>query len=138
MPLYQGGAVSSKVRETVARRDEAASRMDQAKREAAQQARQYYLAALNGIARIRALEQALASSQRALETTLLGYERGNRTGVDVLNTQRQLYATRRDLTAARYEYLNSRLRLLAAAGALEEAEIDAINRMLGDAPAGNS
>ena len=42
------------------------------KREAAQQTRQYYLTVLNGIARIK-----------ALETTLLGYERGNRTGVDV-------------------------------------------------------
>ncbi len=37
-----------------------------AKREAAQQTRQYYLTVLNGIARIK-----------ALETTLLGYERGS-------------------------------------------------------------
>ena len=65
-------------------------RLEQARREAAQQARQHYLAALNGIARIQALEQALASSQRALETTLLGYERGQRTGVDVLNAARAL------------------------------------------------
>lgn len=134
LPLYQGGAVSSKVRETVARRDEAASRVDQAKRETAQQARQYYLAVLNGIARIRALEQALASNQRALETTILGFERGSRTGVDVLNTQRQLYATRRDLTAARYDYLNNRLRLQATAGTLDESELEAINRQLGDIP----
>ena len=138
LPLYQGGAVSSKVRETAARRDEADRRLEQARREAAQQARQHYLAALNGIARIQALEQALASSQRALETTLLGYERGQRTGVDVLNTQRELYRTRRDLTAARYEYLNSRLRLLAAAGVLDESELEAINRMLGDTAAGSS
>jgi len=141
LPLYQGGAVSSKVRETAARRDEAGSRLDQAKREAAQLARQYYAAVVNGIARLTALEQALASNRRALETTLLGYERGQRTGVDVLNTQRQLFATRRDLTAARYDYLNNRLRLLAAAGTLDEAELEAINRQLGEAPAatdGNS
>ncbi len=134
LPLYQGGAVSSRVRETVARRDEAASRLDQAKREAAQLARQYYAAVVNGIARLKALEQALVSNQRALETTLLGYERGQRTGVDVLNTQRQLFVTRRDLTAARYDYLNNRLRLLAAAGTLDEAEIEAINRQLGETP----
>ncbi len=85
---------------------------------------------MNGIARLKALEQALVSNQRALETTLLGYERGQRTGVDVLNTQRELYRTRRDLTAARYDYLNSRLRLLAAAGTLDEAEIEAINKQL--------
>jgi len=141
LPLYQGGEVSSKVRETAARRDEAGSRLDQAKREAAQLARQYYTAVVNGIARITALEQALASNRRALETTLLGFERGQRTGVDVLNTQRQLFATRRDLTAARYDYLNNRLRLLAAAGTLDEAELETINRQLGGSPAnadGNS
>lgn len=135
LPLYQGGAVSSKVRETVARRDEAASRLDQAKREAAQLARQYYTAVVNGIARLKALELALASNQRALETTLLGYERGQRTGVDVLNTQRQLFVTRRDLAAARYDYLNNRLRLLATAGTLDETEVEAINRQLGESPA---
>jgi len=138
LPLYQGGAVSSKVRETAARRDEAASRMDQAKREAAQQARQYYLAALNGIARVKALELALASNQRALETTILGFERGNRTGVDVLNTQRNLFRTRRDLSQARYDYLLNRLRLLSAAGQLEDAAIEDINRQLGDNPIGNN
>jgi outer membrane protein len=134
LPLYQGGNVSSKVREAAARRDEAGSRLDQAKREAAQLARQYYAAVVNGIARLTALEQALVSNQRALETTLLGYERGQRTGVDVLNTQRQLFATRRDLAATRYDYLNNRLRLLAAAGTLDEAEIEAINRQLGETP----
>ena len=93
---------------------------------------------LNGVARVKALEQALNSNQRALETTILGYERGQRTGVDVLNTQRQLYATRRDLTAARYEYLFNRLRLLSAAGQLEDAAIEDINRQLGDNPIGNN
>jgi outer membrane protein len=134
LPLYQGGAVSSRVREAAARRDEAGSRLDQAKREAAQLARQYYIAVVNGIARVSALEQALASNRRALETTLLGFERGQRTGVDVLNTQRQLFATRRDLTAARYDYLNNRLRLLAAAGTLDETELEAINRQLSGSP----
>ena len=98
-----------------------------AKREVAQQTRQYYLTVLNGIARIK-----------ALETTLLGYERGNRTGVDVLDTQRQLYATRRDLTTARYDCLNNRLRLLSSTGTLDEAELESINRQLGDIPVRNN
>lgn len=141
LPLYQGGGISSKVRESAARRDEADQRLNQAKREAAQQARQYYVAVLNGIARVKALEQAFGSNQRALETTILGYERGQRTGVDVLNTQRNLFITRRDLSQARYDYLLNRLRLLAAAGKLEEGEIEAINHLLeANAPAapGNS
>lgn len=138
LPLYQGGAVSSKVRETAARRDEAGQRLDLAKREATQLARQSFLSVVNGVARVQALEQALRSNQRALETTILGYERGSRTGVDVLNTQRDLFRTQRDLTAARYEYLFNRLRLLSAAGQLEDAALEDLNRQLGDIPIGDN
>jgi outer membrane protein len=130
LPLYQGGNVSSKVRESFARRDEASQKLDQSQREAAQQAREAYLAVSNGIARVKALVQAQASNQRALDTTVLGYERGARTGVDVLNTQRELFITRRDLSQARYDYLLSRLRLKAAVGTLSEADLADINRLL--------
>ncbi|OGI53000.1 MAG: hypothetical protein A3B81_01855 [Candidatus Muproteobacteria bacterium RIFCSPHIGHO2_02_FULL_65_16] len=130
VPLFQGGGVSSKVRESYARQDEAAGRLDQARRTAAQQARESYLAVINGVARVRALEQAQASNQRALESTILGYERGARTGVDVLNTQRELFRTRRDLSQARYDYLLARLRLKAATGQLSEDDLADTNRLL--------
>ena len=53
-----------------------------------------------------------------------------RTNLDVLNAQQQLYATRRDLLQAEYNYLLSRLRLEAAAGTLCEDELAGINRAL--------
>jgi outer membrane protein len=130
MPLYAGGAVSSKVRESYARREEASQRLDQARRTVAQRTRESYLAVLNGRARVLALEQALASNQRALETTLLGYERGLRNGPDVLASQRVLFRTRRDLSQARYDTLLSRLRLKAAAGTLADDDLGEINRQL--------
>lgn len=130
MPLYQGGNVSSKVRETAARLDEAEQRLDQARRQAAQQAREAYLAVTSGAARARAIERAHASNQRALESTVLGYERGVRTGVDVLNSQRELFRARRDLSQSRYDYLVSRLRLKAAAGILTEQDLEDTNRLL--------
>jgi outer membrane protein len=130
LPLYAGGATSSRVRETYARRDEANQRLDQTRRAVAQRTREAYLAVLNGLARVQALEQALTSNQRALETTLLGYERGLRNGLDVLNNQRTLFRTRRDLSQARYDYLLSRLRLKAAAGSLADDDLGEINRLL--------
>jgi outer membrane protein len=126
------------VRESFARRDEASQKLDQTQREAAQQAREAYLAVSNGIARVKALEQAQASNQRSLDTTILGYERGARTGVDVLNTQRELFRTRRDLSQARYDYLLSRLRLKAAVGTLSEADLADINRLLMVNPTGGA
>lgn len=131
LPLYQGGAISSKVREAAARKDEVEQRLESVRRQSAQQAREQYLAVLNGVARVRALEQAQASNQRALESTVLGYERGLRTNIDVVNAQRQLFRTRRDLSQARYDYLLARLRLKAAVGQLGEPELEDINRLLG-------
>lgn len=130
MPLYQGGGVSSRVREAAARFDEAGQRLDLARREVAQRVREEYLAVINGVARVRALEQALLSNERALESTVIGYERGLRTGVDVLIGQRELFLTRLTLSQARYEYLISRLRLKAAAGVLQEPDLEDINRLL--------
>jgi len=129
LPLYRGGAVSSQVREAAARRDAAEQQLEAVRRLGAQQTRETYLAVVNGVARVRALEQAQTSNQRALESTLLGYERGLRTNIDVINAQRQLYRTRRDLSQARYDYLFARLRLKAVVGQLGDADLEDMNRL---------
>jgi outer membrane protein len=130
MPLYQGGGISSKVRESVAQLEVASQRLDQTRRLVAQQVRESYLDVINGVARVQALEQARISNERALESTVIGYERGVRTGVDVLNAQRELFRTRLSLSQARYDYLISRLHLKAAAGMLQEQDLEGINRLL--------
>ncbi|MEK7206253.1 MAG: TolC family outer membrane protein [Pseudomonadota bacterium] len=130
LPLYQGGGLSSRVRESAARLEEASQRLDQTRRQIAQQVREAYLAVSSGMARVQALEQAHLSNERALESTVIGYERGLRNGVDVLNAQRELFRTRRDLSQARYDYLISGLRLKAATGILKEQDLAQINKLL--------
>lgn len=130
VPLYQGGGAASRVRESLARRDEARASLEQTQREVARQARDAYVAVTSGIERVRALEQALASQQRSLESTLQGFETGVRTGIDVLNAQRDLYRSKYDLSQARYGYLINRLRLKAAAGTLSDDDLLALNALL--------
>jgi outer membrane protein len=89
----------------------------------------------SGLARVEALERALASNRRALESVVLGYERGVRNASDVLISQRVLFRTRRDLAEQRYLYLQARLRLKAAVGALAEEDLEQVNRLLGYAAA---
>jgi len=50
--------------------------------------------------------------------------------VDVLNAEQQLYATRKDLAAARYQTLLAGLQLKAAAGQLTEQDLRAIDALL--------
>ena len=85
---------------------------------------------VSGIAQVKALQQALASSVSVLDASKLGQEVGVRTNLDVLNAQQQLYSTRRDLYQAEYNYLLSQLRLKAAVGTLGEAELDKVNQVL--------
>jgi outer membrane protein len=130
VPIYMGGYTSSRVREAVARLEQSRDNLTLTKRQTARQTREAYLAVTSGAVRVQALEQAQISSQKALESTLIGYESGVRTGVDVLNSQRELYRTKRDLSNARYTWLLNRLRLKAANGTLSEADLNEINALL--------
>jgi len=130
VPLYQGGGLSSREREAAANYLKAREDLENARRQAALTTRQTYLAVINGIAQVAALEQALTSSQSALDSNKLGYEVGVRINIDVLNAQQQLFQTRRDLAVARYNAILNLLRLKAAAGALRDEDLEDVNRAL--------
>ncbi len=130
LPIFQGGQVVSRQREASANRSAAESNLEQARRNAALQARQQYLGATNGLAQVRALKAALISSQSSLESNRLGFEVGVRINIDVLNADNQVYVTRRDLAKAVLETLMSQLRLKAAVGTLSEDDVVAANALL--------
>lgn len=130
LPIYQGGAVNSRVREAQANLEKARQDLETARRTAALNTRQAFLGMTSGIAQVNALQSAVTSTQSQLESTRLGQEVGVRTGVDVLNAQQQLYSARRDLAQARYNYILSSLRLRAAAGRLDDSDIERVNQWL--------
>jgi outer membrane protein len=130
IPLFAGGALNSREREAAALYDKSKQDLESARRTTALTARQTYLSVTNGIAQVGALEQALVSSQSALDSNKLGYEVGVRINIDVLNAQQQLFSTRRDLAVARYNTITNHLRLKAAAGSLREEDLEEVNRAL--------
>jgi outer membrane protein len=130
IPIFSGGATSSRTREAVALKEKAAADLENARRTAALNARQGYLGVTSGMAQVRAFEAALVSSQSSVDSNKLGYEVGVRINIDVLNAQSQLYDTRQKLVKARMDTLISLLRLKAAAGSLSEEDVTAINALL--------
>lgn len=80
--------------------------------------------------RVDARKQAVASSESSLDATQAGYEVGTRNIVDVLLAQRNMYATKRDYAAARYDYVLNSLRLKAASGQLSVVDIRDLNAWL--------
>jgi outer membrane protein len=130
IPIFSGYATSSQVTQAVALEEKARADLDTARRSAAQGARTAYLGVQSGLSQVSALEAAERSSLLALEANKLGYEVGVRINIDVLNSQQQLYSTRRDLAKARYDTLVAGLKLKAASGTLSEADLEAINALL--------
>ena len=130
IPIYQGGAVSSRVREAVANKQKAFEDVEVARRQAEFDTREAYLNVASSVAQVSAYEQALVSSRSQLDSTNLGYEVGVRTSVDVLNAQQQLFSAERDLLQARYSYLLNIIRLKSAAGLINEADLGDINKRL--------
>ncbi|MGV7207864.1 TolC family outer membrane protein [Oxalobacteraceae bacterium A2-2] len=130
MPLFSGFGVTSKVRETIALEDKARNDLDATKRAAAQSARSAFLGMNSGLAQVKALEAAEVSSKSSLESNKLGYQVGVRINIDVLNAQKLLYSTQRDLAKARYDAIMNGLRLKAAAGSLKEDDLGPVNALL--------
>ncbi len=130
LPLYQGGGTLSRVRETLNHRDRARENLEEATRSAAFDVGQAFFGLTNGLAQVKALEQAVASNEIALNSSKRGWEVGLRTSVDVLNSQQQLYSAKRDLALARYNTILSGLRLEAACGTLGVDDIQVVNAWL--------
>lgn len=130
IPLYAGGAITSKARQAVLNKQKALDDVDIARRNTDLETQRAYLNLGTTIAQVKALEQALTSSKSQLESTKLGYEVGVRTSVDVLNAQQQLFSAKRDLLQARYSYLVNIIRLKAASGLVSELDLQDINQQL--------
>lgn len=82
------------------------------------------------VLRVSARQQAIKSSQSALEATEAGYEVGTRNVVDVLNAQRSLFAAKRDYATARYDFILHTLQLKETVGQVTAEEIQALNQWL--------
>ncbi|WP_114968710.1 TolC family outer membrane protein [Rhodoferax ferrireducens] len=130
MPLYAGGGLDSKERESLARRREAEQALAAAKRDVRLQVQDAYLSVRTGVSRITAAEQSLVSARTALEATTLGRDVGTRTELDVLDAQQRAFAAEFDLVQARLDYLLGRVRLSVAAGELGEGELRSVNGWL--------
>lgn len=130
VPLFAGFATQNRIRETLFLRDKAQSDLDGARRAVAQGTRSAYLGVESGLGQVKALEAAELSSQSALDANKLGYQVGVRINIDVLNSQSQLYQTKRDLAQARYNVLLGDLRLRQASGSLTPEDLQRIDSLL--------
>ena len=130
LPLYQGGRVLSKTRESLHLHQQALEEYERAKRSAQRQTREAFLGVKSGISQVEALAQAVHSAMSAKEAIEAGFQVGTRTSVDVLNAERDVFGARRDHVVARYDYILNVLRLKRFAGTLSEEDLATVNAWL--------
>ena len=130
LPIFTGGATTSRVRQAQYRNIAARERLERTVRETERSTRDAYLGVNSEVARVQSLKQAVESAQTALQATEAGYEVGTRTSVDVLQARQRLFQSQTDYARSRYDYLLNVLRLQQAAGTLDNEGLDDINALL--------
>ena len=130
LPLFAGFATQNRVVETIALKDKAQVDLEGARRTVALATRTAYFGVQSGQGQVKALEAAELSSQSALDANKLGYQVGVRINIDVLNSQSQLFQTKRDLAKARYDVLVGGLKLRQANGTLTADDLLIVNSLL--------
>lgn len=127
VPIYSGGAIESSVRQAQNRFVLASQDLIQAHRGVVRTTRNAYNTVVATISGIKAFEQSVLSAEKALEATEAGFEVGTRTIVDVLDSTRNLYNAKRNLSSTRYAYIQNVLLLKRAGGTITDEDITAIN-----------
>jgi outer membrane protein len=130
LPLYQGGLITSLTRQSRYAYTQAQDEQEKQRRSTERQARDTYRGVISGISKVEALQNAVVSNEKAVESAEAGFQVGTRSIVDVLDAQRELLLARRDYARSRYDYLLDTLRLKQAAGILSETDLAQINNLL--------
>lgn len=118
IPLYSGGQVKGSTDQAYANYERAKYELEDKTNQVMLEVRKQFNLYEGSIARIAALKRAVESATLLITATRKSVAGGLRTNVDVLNAERQMYESRRDLARARYQYLQASMQLKFAAGTL--------------------
>lgn len=132
IPLYGGGYTQSQTRQALADQERATQALEAMRQDIAVRVHREFRGVTEGVLKVRALEQAVRSTEQVVISNRRSYEAGARTLNDTLNAEQQHVSARKDLSQARLLYLISHIRLLALTGAANVDSLREINAWLGD------
>jgi outer membrane protein/protease secretion system outer membrane protein len=130
VPLFSGGALDSAARQALAELTRSEENLAALRLDLSLRLHREHRGVSEGLLRVKALEQAVISSEQAVQSSRRSYRAGVRTTLDVLNAEQQLAVARRDLSQSRYDVLLSLVRLQSLAGAFDEASVGQLNGWL--------
>lgn len=130
IPLFSGGEIQARVKQSLALQDKAEQGVEAASVQAEAAARDDYARYVRERIRTESLTRLVATASDTLRATEVGYKVGSRASTDVLRAIDTLYTARRDLSRSRYGAIVAFLQLKADVAALSPADIEAMNSMI--------
>jgi outer membrane protein len=134
LPIFSGGATGARVDAAYEGLLIAQQDLEAARRQVLREVRSAFMNAGAALARVEAGKVALLSATRAREAAEKSFTYGINNVVDVVDRAREELSARRDLLEAQYSFLLGYVMLKRWTGTLDEADILAINSLLGDRP----
>lgn len=134
-PLFSGGRISATRRQSEQRYLAAKESRINLQRSTITAARSLHMTVVSDVSRVNARQQAIKSTQSALDATEAGYEVGTRNIVDVLNAQNKVFSAERDYSNSRYDFIINSLKLKQNAGTLSPEDISSLDNNLVAPPA---
>jgi len=130
LPIYSGGATQAGIRQTRNLVEQARQQLRSAQRKARIEARTEYINLKTNIQTVESLQQNIVSRESALEATREGYNVGTRNIVEVLDAERNYFTALRDYANARFDFVESNLRIRRAAGTLSVTDLETLSSWL--------
>ena len=103
VPIFQGGAVSSRRKQAYSQYNQADENTLFTERRIIQEVRSQFSNVNTLVANVNAQKQAVISATSALEATQVGYKVGTRNVVDLLQAEKNLYSAEKNLANAKYD-----------------------------------
>lgn len=130
VPIFSGGSTSARVSSSYEDLMTAEHELEAMRRQVLRETRAAYYGVEAGLSKISASRKALESAQKSRVAAEKAFGFGVMNAVDVLNTVKEEYATRRDLLKSQYDFIMNVMVLRRWSGTLIEDDVRKTNEWL--------
>ncbi|WP_417221901.1 TolC family outer membrane protein [Amphritea sp.] len=130
MPIFSGGATSSKSRQAEYGLTQTRFNQDDTLRGVILETRNLLRNLQTNVLSVAARKQSILSSETALKATEEGFNVGTRNVVDVLQAEQQLYSAQRDYANARFDYIQNLFSFKQQIGTLSPDDVIGLDQWM--------
>lgn len=130
VPIFSGGSTSARVSSSYEDLMTAEHELEAVRRQVLRETRAAYYGVEAGLSKISASRKALESAEKSRVAAEKAFGFGVMNAVDVLNTVKEEYATRRDLMKSQYDFIMNMMVLRRWSGTLVEDDVRKTNEWL--------